>query len=180
MLIISELSMGGRLCTFHDTDWVFAGQFTSSAWLAPHPSLSAILKMPHLQHPWSWVRVPRSRNLAADVCLVSRLLMLAWPPVCVSGLSSLSVKLKIIIVIFRPRPKSPSLGSCQDPASSPCLLSAVCSASVDHSIKAWGSYNKNLRLKFSFWFDDIFRCEVSVNQRIPTHYRLPPLYLTWN
>ena len=155
MLIISEPSMGGRL--------YFSWHRLGICWaihslVNPRPSLSAIYKMPHLQHPWSRVRVPRSRNLAADVCLVSRLLMLAWPPVCVSGLSSLSVKLKIIIVIFSSRPKSPSLGSCQDPASPPCLLSAVCSPSDDHSIKARGcSLNKNLRLKaFSFWFLMIF------------------------
>ena len=170
MLIISELSMGGRLCTFHDTDWVFAGQFTSSAWWAPHPSLSAILKMPQspaslVLGPGSEITESRSRRLSclksADVGLAACLRV--WT------LISLSVKLKIIIVIFRPRPKSPSLGSCQDPASSPCLLSAVCSASDDHSIRG-----------IFLFFDDIFRCEVSVNQRILTHYRLPPLYLTWN
>ena len=135
--------------------------------------MSAISKMFPSQHPWSWsrVRVPRSRNLTADVCLVSSLLMVAWPPVCVSGSDShLSVKLKIIIVIFIPDPSHPPLGLVRnrqhlDPASQ-------CSPQSDaHSSEA-----QDERI-FSV---DTFRCEVSVNQRIPTHYRLPPLYLTWN
>ena len=177
MLIISELSMGGRLCTFHDTDWVFAGQFSlvsPTSLTVRHPQ-DAPSPASLVLGPGSEITESRSRRLSclasADVGLAACLRV--WT------LISLSVKLKIIIVIFRPRPKSPSLGSCQDPASSPCLLSAVCSASDDHSIKAWGSLN--LRLSFFFLvLDDIFRCEVSVNQRIPTHYRLPPLYLTWN
>ena len=157
--------MGGRLCTFHDTDWVFAGQFSlvSPTSLSVRHPQDATSPASLVLGPGSEITESRSRRLSclasADVGLAACLRV--WT------LISLSVKLKIIIVIFRPRPKSPSLGSCQDPASSPCLLSAVCSASDDHSIRG-----------IFLFFDDIFRCEVSVNQRILTHYRLPPLYLT--
>ena len=157
--------MGGRLCTFHDTDWVFAGQFSlvsPTSLTVRHPQ-DATSPASLVLGPGSEITESRSRRLSclasADVGLAACLRV--WT------LISLSVKLKIIIVIFRPRPKSPSLGSCQDPASSPCLLSAVCSASDDHYIRG-----------IFLFFDDIFRCEVSVNQRILTHYRLPPLYLT--